>query len=131
MSKILVLESKGQAALTKEQREAEKKENDTKLREAILTAAEQSGFEATPELLASAKMRFSFRDGEIKPLSIYSQLSDFMQRHNHGAPTIKTVTEMVDERAMKKQRLFEELTHYAEIGDMKSYRAVRAEYAAL
>jgi len=131
MSTLILEESKGSAVLTAEQQDKIKKENDLKLKEIILTAAEEAKLEATPELIAQAKLRFSFRDGKVRPLSIYREVSDFLEKHNHGAQKIKTVTEMVDERAMKKKRLYEELCHYAEIGDMKSYRIVRAEYAKL
>ncbi len=131
MGTLILNEDKGFAAKTAEQQEALKKENDTKLRELILTAAEESGFEATPELFASAKMRFTYKDEKIKPISIYNDIGDFLKKHKHGAPTTKTVTEMVDERAMKKKRLYDELIHWAEVGDLKQYRVVRAEYARL
>lgn len=128
---LILNESRGRAVLTREQQEGLQRENDSRLREAIMSAAEKQGLETTPELIAAAKLRFLYREGEVKPLSIYTNIDDFMQQHNHGAPKIKTVTEMVDERAMKKKRLYDELCHYAEIGDMKSYRSVRAEYAQL
>ena len=131
MGTLILNEDKGFAAKTAEQQEALRKENDTTLRELILTAAEESGFEATPELFASAKIRFSYSDGEVNALSIYKDVPDFVKRHNHGAPTVKTVMESVDERAMKKKRLYDELCHYAETGNMKAYRTARTEYARL
>ena len=131
MGTLILNESKGSAAKTAEQQEATKKKNNTKLRELILTAAEESGFEATSELIASAKMRFTYRDEKIRPTSIYNGIHEFLKNHNHGAPTIKTVTEMVDKKTMQKKRLYDELCHYAETGDMKSYRFCRAEYAQL
>ncbi len=131
MGTLILDESKGLTAKTAEQQEAQRKENGTKLRELILTASEEAKLEATSELIAAAKMRFTFRDGEVKALSIYKDIPDFLKKHDHGAPTIKTVTEMVDARAVKKKRIYDELCHYAEIGDMKGYRACRAEYAQL
>jgi hypothetical protein len=131
MGTLILDESKGQTAKTAEQQEAQRKENETKLRELILTAAEEAKLEATSELIAGAKMRFTYRDEKIRPISIYRNMTDFMKRHNHGAPKIKTVTEMVDQRSMKKKRLYDELCHHAETGDMKAYRSCRTEYAQL
>lgn len=131
MGTLILKESKGAAAKTAEQQEALKQENDTTLRELILTASEEAKLEATSELIAAAKMRFTFRDGEVQALSIYKDIPDFVKRHNHGAPTVKTVMESVDERAMKKSQLYDELCHYAETGNMKAYRTTREEYARL
>lgn len=131
MSEILVMESKDWMDKTKEQKELTKKENDLKLREAILVAAENKGIEATPSLIAQAKMRFAYEDGQITKQSIYNDIDDFMNRHSHNAPKIKSVTEMIDERAVKKQLLYDELVKYAETGNMKAYRACRKEYDKL
>ena len=81
MGTLILDESKGRAAKTAEQQEAQRKENETKLRELILTAAEESGFEATPELIASAKMRFTYRDEKIRPLSIYHDIHKFLKNY--------------------------------------------------
>lgn len=131
MGTLILKESKGSAAKTAEQQEAIKKENETKLRELILTASEEAKIEATSELIAAAKMRFTFRDGKINALSIYPDIAEFLSKHDHGAPKIKSVMESVDKRAMKKKRLYDELTHYAETGNMKAYRTAREEYARL
>ena len=128
---LILAESKGAAARTREQQEAVKTENEVNLREAIMSAAEAEGLEATPELIAQAKLRFSYSNGKVRPSSIYGEITDFMKRHDHQAPKIKTVTQMVDERAVKKKQLYDELCHYADTGDMKAYRACRAEYAKL
>ncbi|BHH83423.1 hypothetical protein [Desulforhopalus sp. 52FAK] len=132
MKKVIVLdESKGVFARTKEQQQAQQKENDINLREAIMSAAEEAGLEVSPDLIAQAKLRFGFGSGEVRALSVYNDLGEFMQHHDHNAKKIRTVTQAVDERAIKKKQLYDELCHYAEIGDMKSYRSVRAEYASL
>ena len=127
MKKILVVNQ--DASLTKMRKHVEEKrnENELLLKERIIAACEEHGYQATPELLAAALVRFTLVNDKVKPMSVYDTIEDFLKRHNHNAPSLADVTKRIDDRIMKKKNLYQEMVTHAERGDVKSYREVRKE----
>jgi len=110
-------------------------EHDHRLQAALTEACEDAGL---PDGKASAiieggMQRFTISaDGTVKPLSSFPTIDDFIQHHRNTAPDpVTSARKAADNKAMHKTELYEQLKYYADVGDMKAYRAARAEYATL
>lgn len=127
MKKVILVNKENAINKSKKQQDEIREKNELMLKENIIAACEEHKYQATPELLAAALMRFHFVNEKVKPLSVYDTLEDFLKRHKHNAPSIADVTKRIDDRIMKNKNLYQEMIAYAERGDVKSYREVRKE----
>jgi len=127
--------SKGALHQNKQQQARTLKEHDDQLRAAVIETCEKMN---VPDGVANALVNAAIErfviasDGTIRPVSSYASIEDFIEAHKSQAPASrKTAIEIDDERAMRKAELYEQLQYFAKKGDIKMYRAVRAEYAQL
>ena len=87
-------------------------------------------------LAEASTSRFAIDEvtGDIKSIGAFSSIEQFLNDFRvTGADslTVPTALQYHDERKQRKQQLFEQLSHFSKVGDMKAYRLARAEYSQL
>ncbi len=110
-------------------------EHDEILRLALIEACEDKQIPdgVRDEIIEKGVNRFVIdKDGNIKSMSVWSDVNEYINSYQGSSlKNKKSPIELADEREAKKQELYDLLCHYSKIGDMKSYRAARKEYAQL
>ena len=110
-------------------------DHDERLRTALIDACEDNQIPdgIRNEIVENGLHRFVIdKENNVKSISAWNDLKEYISSYKEKAlKEKKSAVELADERATKKSELFDLLCHYAKVGDMKSYRAARVEYAAL
>ncbi|BCO08586.1 hypothetical protein GF1_09620 [Desulfolithobacter dissulfuricans] len=114
-------------------------DHDERLKAVIIDACEEKGIPdgIRNEIVENGLHRFVIdSDNNVRSISVWNNLDEYVSNYkkeslDKGKKGKKSAIELANEREAKKQELFDLLCYYAKCGDMKNYRACRAEYAKL
>ncbi len=134
----MTVESKGYRGIYNENNEIIKsfaKEHDERLQNVLVDACEENHVPdgIRNEIISKGMKRFLVdKDNNLKSISVFKTIDELIEQIQKDNALIKDeVVAFADERALKKHKLKKLMVHYADLGDSKSYRNVRKEYALL
>lgn len=132
------VESKGSSGICNKNGEIIKslaKDHDERLEATLIDACEDLGLAdgIRSEIIEKGMTRFLVdKDNNLKPIGIFKTIDEMieqMQKNNQSI--VDEVKTFADERATKKHKMKELMRHYADLGDSRSYRKIRSEFASL
>lgn len=102
-------------------------DKDAELVEDARAVAEENEIQFTEQEAEDIKLRFIKVKNKIVPTNVYPTILDFLKSTQKAS--VISAQEAIDHRKATKASLYQQMIHFAELGEQSEYRRVRELYA--